>query len=73
MASPMVQVSDLYAMNWKAVVDVNDFLECNKEERLNIGSESLRCMKNGSLTPDVIAEQEKLRWADVLILHFPLW
>ncbi|EIE23280.1 flavo protein [Coccomyxa subellipsoidea C-169] len=63
-----VKVSDLYAMNWKAVVDVNDFLECNQEERLNIGSESLRCMKNGTLTPDVIAEQEKLRggagWVD---------
>ncbi|BDA50269.1 NAD(P)H dehydrogenase [quinone] 1 [Coccomyxa sp. Obi] len=68
-----VKVSDLYTMKFKAVVDGDDFQEYNNVERLNIFKESLHAYKNGTQTADVIAEQEKMKWADVLILHFPLW
>jgi NAD(P)H dehydrogenase (quinone) len=51
-----VRVSDLYAMNWKAVVDAGDY-----------GPDAR------PLTPDVVAEQEKLLWADTIIFQFPLW
>ncbi len=32
-----------------------------------------RAFTAGALTEDVKAEQEKLLWADMLILQFPLW
>lgn len=70
-----MQVSDLYAMNFKAVVDAEDFTQYlrNGDERLNIFTESLKAYTTGTLTPDVQAEIEKLKWADVLLLQFPLW
>lgn len=66
-------MSDLYAMKFKSFLDGEDFTEHNSKERLNIFKESLLAYKNGTQTPDVIAEQEKMKWADVLILQFPLW
>ena len=60
-------------MNFKSTVDGKDFKECNSEEPLKIFDESKRAYAGGTQTPDVIAEQEKMKWADVLILIFPMW
>lgn len=68
-----VQVSDLYAMNWKAAFDGDDFRERANSKRLNIAFESGKAFRDGTQTPDVIAEQEKLRWADAVIFQFPYW
>ena len=35
--------------------------------------ESQRAFEDGSLHADIRAEQEKLRWADTLVVQFPLW
>ncbi|GGP51762.1 NAD(P)H-dependent oxidoreductase [Saccharothrix coeruleofusca] len=67
-----VRVSDLYAMNWKAVVDAADYGPYASSP-LKINSDSGRAFDAGALTPDVLAEQEKLLWADTIILQFPLW
>lgn len=67
------QVSDLYAMGWKAQVDRADFPELAMDARLKVASASGAAFAAGALTEDVKAEQEKLLWADVLILQFPLW
>ncbi|MQY28444.1 NAD(P)H-dependent oxidoreductase [Nocardia aurantia] len=67
-----VQVSDLYAMNWKAVVDAADYGP-DVSDPLRVAAESGRAFDAGTLTPDVLAEQEKLLWADTIILQFPLW
>lgn len=67
-----VRVSDLYAMNWKAVVDAADF-GAHTTDPLRVIPSSGGAYDAGALTPDVRAEQEKLRWADTLILQFPLW
>lgn len=67
-----VRVSDLYAMNWKAVVDAADF-GAHTTDLLRVIPSSGGAYDAGALTPDVRAEQEKLRWADTLILQFPLW
>lgn len=67
-----VEVSDLYAMNWKSNVDRNDFLTY-KLERLFICNASKNATNEGRLTDDVIAEQKKLIWADALLFVFPLW
>ncbi|WP_052847217.1 NAD(P)H-dependent oxidoreductase [Streptomyces avicenniae] len=68
-----VSVSDLYAMKWKAVVDADDFPGRDPARRLNVLDDSQRATLDGTLSPDVAAEQEKVRRADAVILQFPLW
>ncbi|BAK84758.1 NAD(P)H-dependent oxidoreductase [Komagataeibacter medellinensis] len=68
-----VKVSDLYSMHWKAAVDRSDFPDLPAGERLKVASASSREFAVNGLTEDVKAEQEKLRWADTVILQFPLW
>jgi NAD(P)H dehydrogenase (quinone) len=69
----VVQVSDLYAMGWKATADRGDFTELARPERLKYASESGHAFSSGAQTPDIVAEQQKLLWADAVILSFPLW
>ncbi len=68
-----VEVSDLYRMGWKAQVDRGDFPGHPTDERLQVAAASSVAFASGELTEDVMAEQEKLLWADALILQFPLW
>jgi len=70
-AGHSVQVSDLYAMNWKASFDGDDFRDRENSERLDIVKESGKAFKDVTQTLDVITEQEKLRWADAVIFQFP--
>lgn len=65
-----VTVSDLYAMNWKAVADFDDFGPTESTSFINAAAEA---WEKDSLTPDVKAEQERLLAADAVILQFPLW
>lgn len=67
-----VRVSDLYAMGWKAVVDEDDFGSAATHP-LAIGRNSLDALASGNLAAEIVAEQDKLRWADTVILQFPLW
>lgn len=68
-----VTVSDLHGMNWKAQVDHHDFLAFSVGERLLVERESKHAFESGTQSPDVAAEQQKLLWADAVVLHFPLW
>lgn len=68
-----VAVSDLHAMGWKANVDRADFPGLAPGARLQVAAASGEAFGAGALTADVVAEQEKLLWADQLILLFPLW
>ncbi len=66
------RVSDLYAMKWNPVVDAPDY-DHDPTDRLLVGEASERAYANGHLSPDIAAEQQKLTWADTLIIQFPLW
>lgn len=68
-----VELSDLYAQNWKAVVDREDFPAFDRQNRLIVGLASGQGFASDTLTADVKAEQDKLRWADAVIFQFPLW
>lgn len=68
-----VQVSDLYAMKWKAAADREDFPWLNVEERLYYGRASGEAFTQQKQLPEIVAEQQKLLWADVVIFQFPLW
>lgn len=72
-AGHAVQVSDLYAMNWKAPIDASDSLDRDPEARFDPSLDSKRAYAAGRQSTDIAAEQEKLRWADTVILQFPLW
>lgn len=67
-----VQLSDLYAMKWNPVVGADDF-DHSPTERLHISSAAHHAYTSGALSPDIRAEQEKVTWADTLVVQFPLW
>jgi NAD(P)H dehydrogenase (quinone) len=72
-AGHAVEVSDLYAMGWKAALDADDFPARDATRPFNPSADSKRAFAEGAQTPDVAAEQDKLRRADLAIFQFPLW
>lgn len=68
-----VQVSDLYAMRWKATLDADDVLERTPEKPFDPSGDSLHAFQTGTQSPDIVAEQNKLRWADAVLVQFPFW
>lgn len=68
-----VQVSDLYTMNWKAVLDEDDFAERMNPEIFNPIKEQLNAMEKGILAQDIKREMDKVLWADLIIFQFPIW
>lgn len=67
-----LDVSDLYAMRWKATLDRDD-LGGHPDLPLEISRATKRAYEAGTLSADVQAEQEKLRRADAVVVQFPLW
>lgn len=72
-AGHAVQVSDLYAMHWKATLDADDSIGRQPEARFDPSLASRHAFENGLQSEDIAREQEKLLWADAVILQFPLW
>lgn len=68
-----VQVSDLYAMNWNPVASADDFSSRDNPEYLVYALEQRLGVKSQSLAPDIRQELDKLLWADLLILNFPIF
>ncbi|MBA4243599.1 MAG: NAD(P)H dehydrogenase [Pseudomonas sp.] len=68
-----VQVSDLYAMNWNPVASAADFTARANPDYLVYALEQREGVKGGQLAADIQAELDKLLWADLLILNFPLY
>lgn len=72
-AGHQVQVSDLYAMQWKAQLDAADTLAPPVGAHFDATLDSRFAYDNQLQATDIAAEQEKLRWADAVIFQFPLW
>jgi NAD(P)H dehydrogenase (quinone) len=73
-AGHSVEVSDLYEKKFKAIVGAEDFTgEHFNPDFLSIAREQTHAIKTGTLSPDIVAEQEKLKRADLVILQFPVW
>lgn len=68
-----VQVSDLYSMKWKAVLDEEDFPERMNRELFNPIMEQLNAMEKEAIPTDIKEEMDKVLWADVVIFQFPIW
>jgi NAD(P)H dehydrogenase (quinone) len=73
-AGHSVEVSDLYAMKFNPVVGAEDFTgERSNPDVLSIAREQTHAVETATLAADIVAEQEKLRRADLVILQFPVW
>lgn len=68
-----VRISDLYAENFDAVGGARDFVAPENPETFHYQSEQRAAALNDGFVADIAREQEKLRWADCLILQFPIW
>ncbi|WP_206956951.1 NAD(P)H-dependent oxidoreductase [Trinickia acidisoli] len=72
-AGHTVRVSDLYAMKWKATIDADDSTDHVPGSAFHASLASKHAFENGTQSEDIAAEQEKIKWADAVILQFPLW
>ncbi|BDM22475.1 MULTISPECIES: NAD(P)H-dependent oxidoreductase [Pseudomonas] len=68
-----VQVSDLYAMGWNPVASADDFSHRENPDYLVYALEQRLGVKSGSIAPDIQQELDKLLWADLLVLNFPIF
>ena len=68
-----VRLSDLYVMDFKPVLDKNDFLQRKKRDSFNPFLEQMTASKEGTFSEDIMTEMEKIKWADVLIFQFPIF
>jgi NAD(P)H dehydrogenase (quinone) len=68
-----VKVSDLYKMQFNPVAGRQDFLELENTAYLNIIMEQKHASTKALFNRDIREEQEKVLWADFIILQFPVW
>lgn len=67
-----VDISDLYAQRFKAVLDRDDFPHY-PEAVFNVSLAQRHAIQNHVLPQDVALELQRLQQADLLIIMFPLW
>ena len=72
-AGATVQVSDLYAMRFKATLDEYDFKERQNPDFFDPVIEQYHAAMRGSFADDITKEIEKVEWANLIIFQFPLW
>ena len=69
-----VVVSDLYGQKFNPVADVSDFKVVSHPEAPNYAKEQHEATRHDfAYADDIRAEQKKLKEADLVIFHFPLW
>uniref|UniRef100_UPI00193A3792 ribosyldihydronicotinamide dehydrogenase [quinone]-like n=1 Tax=Styela clava TaxID=7725 RepID=UPI00193A3792 len=67
-----VKVSDLHSMHFKATTSKDDIMGEITATRFDYLNEKSAAVKEGRLSQDIMDEIEKIEWADLLILHFPM-
>ena len=68
-----VRVSDLYAQGFNPVAGRGDFIGAHDPEQFSYLAEQAHAVQHGTLAPDIVAEQENLRWADLVLFQYPVW
>jgi len=69
-----VQVSDLYAMRFGAVLSSENFHGVRVDpDFLDISKEQSAAHEQKAFAPEIVAEQEKVSWADLVVFQFPMW
>lgn len=68
-----VVVSDLYADKFNPVATADDFRLRANSEYLVYALEQRNGYNTGTLSPDIQAELDKIKWADLIIFNFPIY
>ncbi|WEK32874.1 MAG: NAD(P)H-dependent oxidoreductase [Candidatus Pseudomonas phytovorans] len=68
-----VQVSDLYAQGWSAVLQADDFTQRVNAEYFDASKEQEHAQATATVCADVLREQARVEWADLVIFQFPMW
>lgn len=69
-----VVVSDLYALKFQPVAGPSDMTGDREDpEFFSLPKEQTKAYQEGVTAPDIAAEVEKLKRADLLIFQFPIW
>jgi len=67
-----VERSDLYQMGFSAAAGSGDFLT-PPEGPFDLQDQQLLAVQTNGFSPELAAEVEKVKRADLIIFHFPLW
>uniref|UniRef100_A0A7N4Q1S6 NAD(P)H dehydrogenase [quinone] 1 n=1 Tax=Sarcophilus harrisii TaxID=9305 RepID=A0A7N4Q1S6_SARHA len=68
-----VTVSDLYALNFNPLISRKDITGDLKDpDNFKYPVESVQAYKEGRLSSDIVAEQKKVKDADLVIFQFPM-
>ncbi|MEZ5333826.1 MAG: NAD(P)H-dependent oxidoreductase [Methanolobus sp.] len=68
-----VKLSDLYSMGFKPVLDQSDFIQRKNPDSFNPFMEQITASKEGTFSEDIMREMEKVKWADFIVFHFPIF
>lgn len=68
-----VQVSDLYAMGWNAVLGADDFVDRADAGCFEPSKEQEYAQRHATVCADVSREQARVAAADLIIFQFPVW
>jgi len=69
-----VEVSDLYALNFKATATIEDIAgQVKNPEYFCYAEETMLAWEEGNLSEDIMEEQRKLTQADLVIFQFPMY
>lgn len=68
-----VKLSDLFAMDFKPLLDRHDFLQPKRTDVFNPFLEQMNASKKGTFSKDIMDEMEKVAWSDMLIFQFPIY
>lgn len=68
-----VRFRDLHVDGFNPLLTRTDFEGDGNEELVQFPSAQSRAWSAGTTAPDIAAEHDNLKWADVVVLQFPLW
>jgi NAD(P)H dehydrogenase (quinone) len=72
-AGAQVSVADLYKMKFNPLLSSDDFLQRKDPDHLVFALEQRHAYETGTLAPDIAAEIDNLRAADLLVFTFPVY
>jgi len=68
-----VHVSDLYAMSFNPVSDRKNFSSIHDSSFFKQQLEEIHASETNGFASDIVEEQHKVEWCDLMIWQFPMW
>lgn len=68
-----VKTTDLYQENYQPVSGKGNFTQLENPNYFKQQNEELFAVQQSTLMPDIVSEQEKIEWCEIMIWQFPLY